>query len=258
MNHEKNPMKKTNARVFPALGFGLMFSFCLPCLSLSQEFLQIRNGNGTWPIAFEDAALGEEEKIVIAADYGAILSRLKPTGSYEATPGGTKNRRMLYTASQWHWPVLATGLIGQLEVDDKGDECAVISKALSDAYRKAMSVRNAHPDAVGALPGFIATMNDLDVADLPSEPAEMFYLSKDVRQYAGALAGRPIEEFVQAYQNQFFAPGSLLEWREFEGLPSTSLRMSEKTERDESNFVDFPVVFDHGQWKILIHGGMVD
>ena len=119
-----------------------------------------------------------------------------------------------------------------------------------------MAVRNAHPEAVGTLPGFIAKMNNLKTADLPSEPAEMIYLAKDVRQYADALAGRPVAEFVNAYESQSFDAGSLLEWHEFEGLPSTSLRMSGKNGRDESRFVDFPVVFDHGQWKILVLGGM--
>lgn len=251
-------MKKSYTSFFQTFGLALVLSLCAPCLTLSQETLKIPNGNGTWPVVFEDNGLDEMERHEIAVDYSEILSRLKPSGSYEATLGSKKNRRMLYTSSQWHWPVSATGLIGQLEVDANGDECAVISKELSDAYRKAMAFRNAHPEAASTLPRFIAKMNNLQVEELPSEPAEMIYLAKDVRQYADALAGRPMAEFVNAYESQSFEAGSLLEWHEFEGLPSTSLRMLEKKVRDESRFEDLPVIFDHGQWKILVHGGMVN
>lgn len=200
-----------------------------PGCAVSKEFWTVPNGNGVWPITFEDKSLNDSEKAEIVQDYLDILSHLSPKGSSVLSLGERTERRMVYTSSQWRWPIVANGLVGHLIMDEQGVECALIPKALSDAYRIAIAVRNSHAEAAAILPAFINGLNNPKEAHFPSDASELFYFSKGVQPHVAKLTGISIEEFIEDYEDESFSSGSLLEWREFEGLPAFSLRMAEKT-----------------------------
>lgn len=187
----------------------------------------------------------------MAKDYLGILAQLEPRGST-----GTGDSRWMEWTSEKRWePHAACHKIGRLSVTVDGEEVAVVSKELSDAYRNAFAIGKKHADAYGCLPAFVRKLNRLAVDELPASFDELFWWPERHRSHGTKFfeeAG--LENLVrELYGKWEYAEGSILDWTEEEGRPSAALRV--KSVRDDSNgtvkFGLYPVVFDDGRWKLV-------
>lgn len=228
--------------------------FCLSAWTRKDAF-RIPNGREGWPVVFEDTELGFCEKQAMFEDYRALCLLLEPCGSYDSkTLEGEPIRWMQYGAENWHVPDSVSGHIGLLRVEKDGSEVAVVDRALSDAYRRALANREKHRKAYDCLPDFVDTMNHLLEQDLPATLDEMLYFSKDSRRFSGEIEDGTIKHFVEAYGNYRYELTSMLDWGEFEGLPMAPLLKFSNSQGGNLHY--FLAVFVNGRWKMLVHRHM--
>lgn len=217
---------------------------------------RIPNGRAEgWPVVFEDTGLSRKEKQAIIDDYRAICSQLSPQGSREAkTLEGKPILWMKYGNEYLHIPHVISEHIGLLRVGKDGSEVAVVDRAMSDAYKKALANKKAHQEAYDCLPAFVNLMNNLREEALPQSLAGIVYFADDAKRYEQQVLEGTIKEFVDSFGRHRYEMPSILELEEFEGLPRANLWMY--FEGEQKHFLYFPVVFEGGRWKILVLGGM--
>ena len=234
--------------------------FCLVALflggcALFQDSPRIPNGDKGWPVVFEDTKLTRNEKQAILDDYLAICAQLEPRGSLATkTLEGKPILWMKHGNEYWHVPQAISGHVGLLRVEKDGSEVAVVDKAMSDAYKKALANNKAHRKAYDCLPAFVDLMNNLREEDLPATLGEIVYFANDAKQYEKQVLEGTIKELVDSFGRHRYEMPSILDMEEFEGLPRANLWMY--FEGEQKHFLHFPVVFEGGRWKMLVLGGM--
>lgn len=226
-----------------------------PLALASEEGFRISNGAEGWPVVFDDAGLSPSEKQAIFNDYHAICTRLAPRGSCETkTRQGESMRRMQYGAAFRRVPEAAAGHAGLLRREEDGHEVAVIDRALSDAYKKALAHREAHCEAYECLPDFVDSMNHLRERKLPGTLDEMLHYATDALQYRDNVSKTTVDEFAETFGQYRYELPSVLDYGEFEGLPMALLHVYPNA--GEARFNYLPFVFVDGRWKMLVYAGM--
>ena len=221
----------------------------------SEDDCRIPNGKEGWPVVFEDTGLSRKEKQAIIGDYRAICSQLSPQGSYETkTPEGNHILWMKYGNEYWHVPEVVSGHVGMLRAGKDGSEVAVVDRAMSDAYKKALANKNAYREAYDCLPAFVNLMNNLREEELPATLGEILYFAKDAKHHEDEVLKESIKKFVDSFGNNRYEMPSILEFEEFEGLPRANLWLY--LDGEQKRFHYFPVVFEGGRWKMLVLGWM--
>lgn len=238
--------------------------FCPPLQALESKVRLIPNGKGSWPVAFEDAALQEMEKDAIFADYLEILSYLKPSGSYTIGEGANQVVMMKCDAflglSEWGgWPAAADEKIGYLMVDKDGKEIAIIPKTLSDVYRRALHTRKIHKAAYDELERFAARMTKMDAGCLPPIMGESVFFAGVPDHFAEELSNTPSERLAKEFGQCRYREGSLLDDVEWNGHPTAVLRRFRRGDGDEEGrFDEIHVIYEGGRWKFVLDGGMFE
>ena len=240
----------------------VVLAFCLGIQALERKERIIPNGRGGWPVIFEDESLMESEKDAIFEDYRSILSWLEPEGSYTVGKGDNQTIMMkcdafLGLSDKAHWPAIADGKIGQLLIDENGTESALIPKSLSDAYKNALSVRDANIEAFSKLSPFVDRMTAMEPADLPSTMADAVYFAGVPQKFVEELSKAPQSRFVNEFGRYRYWEGSLLDCTEWKGHPVAVLRgFLRDRDGEGKSFDEVPVIYDEGKWKFVLSGGM--
>lgn len=245
----KVALKTTLCLLGLSLGGFALFSLA------SEDDCRIPNGEEGWPVVFEDTNLSRKEKQAIIDDYSTICLHLAPIGSFQTkTLEGEPILWMRYGNVYWHAPEVVSGHVGRLRAGKDGSEVAVVDRAMSDAYKKALANKNAHWEAYGCLPAFVNLMNNLREEELPTTLGEILYFAQDAKRYEYQASEITIKEFVDAFGKNRYEMPSILDMEEFEGLPRANVGMYLYGE--QKRFHHFPVVFEGGRWKMLVLGGM--
>lgn len=247
-------MKVTMKSTLCLLGISLG-GFALFALACEDDY-RIPNGRAEgWPVVFEDTSLSRNEKQAIIDDYRTICSKLAPQGSFQTkTLEGKPILWMRSGNAYWPVPDAAKEHAGLLRKETDGREVAVVDRALSDAYKKALAHKNAYRNAYDCLPEFVALMNNLREEKLPATLGEMVYFAKDAKHYEDKVLKESIKKFVDSFGKSRYEMPSILEFEEFEGLPRANVEMY--LDGEPKDFFYFPVVFEGGRWKLLIYPGM--
>jgi len=209
------------------------------------------------PVLFEDQSLNEEQKRTILQDYRQILAGMEPQGirdsrvqKYEGDVGDVRvDKQIQHSAKYLKRPDGYEDQYGLVGTSNNGLEQVVIPKLLSDGYKSAIDLVNAHSEAYESLPEFIQLMNHLDAGKLPLV-REMFYLHGGAKEFADELDNRPIQEFINDYGKHRYALGSLLEMAEADGRLVADMYVIDT--KSGKRVDEMPIIYDGGHWKIFI------
>lgn len=228
------------------------------CAVFSAGEWRVPNGEGgSWRVVFEDEGLGRGERAAMAEDYLGILAELAPKGSHDVQGSqrdgkGQEIKWMEWSAERprlpdrcrWH------GEIGRLAVEEDGEEVAMVSKKLSDAYREAFRLWEKHPGAYRRLKAFVRRLNHLKEETLPENFEELFYFDNACSYLLGSLKGVEIEKIFEMYAEWDYGFSSVLYSEEYEEKLMALLVIS-GFEDGKPVVGGCPVVFDGGRWKLL-------
>lgn len=209
-------------------------------------------------VFFEDPTLSVAEKDTIIRDYGEIIVGMKPDGmrdvGIEIFGRGARavhvGKQMQYSAKYLKRPSGYEELYGLVGSSKNGKEAVVVvPKELSDGYKAAIELANAHKQAFVSLPEFIQLMNRLDEGMLPPV-RELFYLHGGAEIFAAEINERSIQEFVDEYNAHRYAFGSLLEMTKVDGKLVAYMYVIDA--ECGSRMDEMPIIYDGGRWKIFI------
>src|SRR5262249_46862457 len=90
----------------------------------------------------------------------------------------------------------------------------------------------------------------------PAEPASLFYLAGNMKDYAATVQGITRDQFIAGYGSEQYRQASVLEMYDGERIdPSIKGKLVtpiyRAVEEDQLDTMP-PVIFDAGQWKFLI------
>jgi|LSQX01.2.fsa_nt_gb hypothetical protein len=219
-------------------------------------------------IAFEDSHLTDIMQARIHTDYMAILDSLKPEGRRETRAEvlriqGTEIRVsscLLFTANFIYYPGGCNEEYGRIGQNQDGREVLVVSRVLSDRYRAAMELLNAHQDAYEALPDFLRMLNEMNETTLPSvaqliqfhgngADAMMDEMNRTVRGDA-RVRDHVQSQFIREYGNCHYEGGSMLDYFIEDERLYTKVYLLDKVSGERTE--DMHVVYDQVRWRLLV------
>jgi hypothetical protein len=229
------------------------------CVVFSAGDWRVPNGEGgSWRVVFEDEGVGRGERAAMAEDYLGILAELAPQGSYDfqgrqRDGKGREIKWMEWSVEKPRCPDRGEDEIGRLVVEEDGEEVAMVSKKLSDAYREAFRLWEKHPGAYRQLEAFLQRLNHLKEENPPESFDGLFYFPETHREYLlGFFEDLGMEKIVGTYSMMDYRFRSVLDCAENDGKLIALLIMSMADDGSGKSFVEeYPVVFDGGQWKLL-------
>ena len=226
------------------------------CAVFSAGDWRVPNGEGgSWRVVLEDEGLGRGERAAMAEDYLGILAELAPKGSrdFQGRQRDGKGREikwMEWSAERPRLPDRWHEEIGRLVVEEDGEEVALVSKKLSDAYQKVFRLWEKHPGAYRRLTAFVRRLNHLKEETLPENFEELFYFDNACSYLLGSLKGVEIEKIFEMYAELDYRFCSALDCDE-DKEKLLALLVISGFEDGKPVVSKYPVVFDGGRWKLL-------
>ena len=152
---------------------------------------------------------------------------------------------------------------GWVCADGEGERRVIVPRAVSEAYGAALALMDRNPEAMAALPGFLAFLNAPAAEELPGTPADMVFPVCFGEEEAGRFRenledwgrmGTTREEAAAALAEYAYEAGPWFAAGEIEGRFGVMLATVPRpgTEADlhgAGGMEPWPYVFDDGRWK---------
>lgn len=220
------------------------------------------------PVVFEDPYLSDMAKEVILEDYRLIFGHLEASGRWSL-------RNNIEAKVDGRRFIISEGImfLGDYKVEPDGfeeelmligveqgtqSEYLFIPKHLSDAYKKAITLKMENPEIFTKLDEFIDFMNNLNEAEIAGLE-DVVYLSAEVEAYRDLFEQLTVEEFKDeedGYALYQYGKISLLETKRVMDSPQELIGkfVTRIVLLDVDNkYVDAPLlVFDDNKWKMFM------
>lgn len=217
----------------------------------------IKLGTTVLSIAFDDESLTENEKIIIVKDIKSVLATTPSSAKLKRLRDAEKKHKdydgWIDVGAQGHfWPRAYQNSFGHYRYKDKSAKPQlVVSKELSDAYRRAMRFREANVEAFDKLYRFISRINNgLDISNMSlTEKRALFWFPP-----GGPVLTKEkhFDKNIRGLNKHTIHYPSILTFKEGT-VDDRSLLYCKPvmTSKNGSSFIDqIILVYDEGMWRL--------